>query len=70
MKRYRFSVMIEQDKDGYLVATVPPLRGCYNQACTLEKLLPRVKEVIELSLREEEPVPPVFQGIQQVEVEV
>ncbi|MBM4289811.1 MAG: type II toxin-antitoxin system HicB family antitoxin [Deltaproteobacteria bacterium] len=70
MKRYRFSVLIEQDEEGYLEATVPALRSCYTQARTLEELLPRVKEVIELCIQKEKPVTLVFQGIQQVEVEV
>jgi predicted RNase H-like HicB family nuclease len=71
MKKYQFSVLIERDADGYLVATVPALKSCYTQARSLEVLMPRIKEVIELCLQEEgEPVPLVFQGVQQVEVEI
>jgi predicted RNase H-like HicB family nuclease len=70
MKKYQFSVLIERDVDGYLVATVPALKSCYTQARSLEELIPRIKEVIELCLQEEEPVPLVFQGVQQVEVEI
>lgn len=70
MKKYQFSVLIERDIDGYLVATVPALKSCYTQARSLEALMPRIKEVIELCLQEEEPVPLVFQGVQQVEVEI
>ncbi|MBW1918567.1 MAG: type II toxin-antitoxin system HicB family antitoxin [Deltaproteobacteria bacterium] len=51
MKKYRFNVLIERDEDGYLVATVPALRSCYTQARTMEDLLPRIKEVIELCLQ-------------------
>lgn len=53
-KHYNFTVLIEQDEDGYYVATVPALRSCYTQAQTLEQLYPRIKEVIELCLEEEE----------------
>lgn len=70
MKKYRFNVLIEQDEDGYLVATVPALKSCYTQARTLEELLPRVKEVIELCLQEEEPLILSFAGVQQIEIEV
>jgi predicted RNase H-like HicB family nuclease len=52
---HTFTVLIEKDEDGYYVASVPALKGCYTQAKTLEELYPRVKEVIELCL-EEEPV--------------
>jgi predicted RNase H-like HicB family nuclease len=69
MKKYRFNVLIEQDEDGYLVATVPALKSCYTQARTLEELLPRVREVIELCLQEEEPVILNFAGVQQIEIE-
>jgi predicted RNase H-like HicB family nuclease len=48
MKNYRFTVLIEKDEDGFYVATVPALKSCYTQAKTMEELIPRVKEVIEL----------------------
>jgi predicted RNase H-like HicB family nuclease len=64
MRKYRFTVLIERDEDGYLVTTVPSLKSCYTPAKTMEELLPRVKEVIELSLQEEEPVPMSFEAVQ------
>ncbi len=33
-----FAVLIEQDEDGFFVATVPALKSCYTQAKTLEEL--------------------------------
>jgi len=51
--QYTFTVLIEQDEDGYYVATVPALKSCYTQAKTLEELYPRIKEVIELCLEED-----------------
>jgi len=69
MKKYVFTVLIEQDEDGYYVATVPALKSCYTQAKTLEELYPRIKEVIELCLEEEkEPSEMKFVGLQQIEV--
>lgn len=67
-KKYQFTVLIEQDLDGYYVATVPALKSCYTQAKTIEDLLPRIKEVIELCLEEQKPSLMKFVGIQQVEV--
>ena len=52
----RFSVIIERDEDGYYVASVPELPGCYTQARTLDELMERVKEAVELYLEVEGPV--------------
>ena len=45
-----FSVIIEQDAEGYYVASVPRLQGCHTQAKSLDELMVRVKEVVELCL--------------------
>ncbi|MGN6369652.1 MAG: type II toxin-antitoxin system HicB family antitoxin [Phycisphaerae bacterium] len=52
MKR-EFSVIIERDEEGYFVGTVPELRGCHTQAKSLDTLMKRVKEAIELCLEVE-----------------
>ncbi len=43
-----FTVIIEQDEEGFYVADVPELRGCHTQAKSLDLLMERVKEAIEL----------------------
>ena len=63
-----FNVIIERDEDGYFVASVPELRGCHTQAKSLDVLMKRVKEAIQLCLEVEEPVPTEFIGIQRVAV--
>lgn len=45
-----YTVVIEQDEDGYFVATVPALHGCHTQAKSLDELEERVKEAILLCL--------------------
>ena len=45
-----YNVLIERDSDGYLVASVPELHGCHTQAKSLDKLMERIKEAIELCL--------------------
>ena len=45
-----FSVIIEQDTEGYYVASVPALRGCHSQAKSLDKLMVRIREAVELCL--------------------
>jgi predicted RNase H-like HicB family nuclease len=49
MKR-EFNVIIERDADGFLVASVPQLAGCHTQAKSLEELMERIREAIELCL--------------------
>jgi predicted RNase H-like HicB family nuclease len=66
----KFTVVIEKDEDGYLVATVPGLRGCHTQAKNLDTLMKRIREVISLCLEEDGNPPGALElvGIQQVTV--
>jgi len=48
-----FDVIIEQDSEGYFVATVPALKGCHTQAKSLDELMRRVKEAVALCLEVE-----------------
>jgi len=63
-----FNAVIERDEDGYFVASVPELRGCHTQAKSLDVLMKRVKEAIQLCLEVEEPVSNEFIGIQRVAI--
>lgn len=64
-----FNVIIEQDSDGYYVAEVPELPGCHTQAKSLDELIKRIKEAIELYLEVEEySTNKQFVGIQRVAV--
>lgn len=53
MMRKEFNVIIEKDEDGYYVASVPTLTGCHTQAKSLDELMERIKEAIELCLEVE-----------------
>ena len=72
VKKYNFTILIEKDEDGIYVASVPALKGCHTQAETVEELLPRIKEAIELclELESDELLLNEFVGVQQVEVVV
>ena len=65
-----FLVLIEEDEDGILVASVPALKGCHSQAKNLPTLLERIKEAIQLCLEVEgRKISPLeFVGLQEVEV--
>jgi len=67
--RREFSVIIERDQDGCYVASVPELRGCHTQAKSLDALMKRVRDVIELCLADEDAPPPNnFVGVQCIAV--
>jgi len=76
MKEKIFDVVIEQDKDGFYIATVPALHGCHTQAESLDELFTRVREVILLCLEVQAekgggmPTSSVFVGIHRVPVSV
>ncbi len=66
----KFTVFIERDEDGYYIAKVPSLPGCHTQAKSLDELMERVKEAIELYLEVEKNVEAgEFIGVQVVEIE-
>ena len=66
----QFDVVVEQDSEGFYVASVPALPGCHTQARSLGLLMERIKEAIELCLdvATEESEPLDFVGVQRVTV--
>lgn len=79
-KREQFKVIIEQDEDGYFVASAPAFPGCYTQAKTLPELKKRIREAILLCLEVAKTDPqyrrrvkervrePIFIGLETVEI--
>jgi predicted RNase H-like HicB family nuclease len=67
-----FNVVIERDAEGYFVASVPELRGCHTQAKSLDTLMKRIREAIELCLEVEgaEVKSSEFIGVQRVTVNI
>ena len=66
-----FDVVVERDQDGLYVASVPALRGCHTQAASLDELMERIRESIELCLEVEgtaEEQALEFVGVQRVTV--
>jgi predicted RNase H-like HicB family nuclease len=45
-----FSVIVERDAEAYYVGTVPALRGCHSQAHSLDELMIRIREAVEVCL--------------------
>ena len=68
--RREFSVIIERDADGWYVGTVPQLRGCHTQARSLDTLMKRIREAIDLCLEADDPADGAeFVGVQRVAIE-
>ncbi|MCE2694676.1 type II toxin-antitoxin system HicB family antitoxin [Prosthecobacter sp.] len=65
-----FHVVIERDEEGWLIASVPQIPGCYTQAKTYDTLMKRVREAIEACLGVAGVVPEKseFVGVQRVMV--
>jgi len=49
----QFNVIVERDAAGLYVATVPALPSCHTQAASLDELMARTREAIELCLEED-----------------
>jgi predicted RNase H-like HicB family nuclease len=62
-----FNVLVERDSAGYYVASVASLPGCHTQAKSLDVLMERIREAIELCLEVEGDREPLdFIGVQRV----
>ena len=64
-----YTVIIERDEDGYYVGEVVELPGCFTQAKSIDELLRRIKEAIELYIEEEGDIEIKnhFVGVQRVQ---
>jgi predicted RNase H-like HicB family nuclease len=66
----QFDVIVEKDSEGYFVASVPALQGCHTQAKSLDELMERTREAIELCLEDQgdEVEHLDFVGIQRISI--
>ena len=44
----KYTVILEDGEDGYIIAHVPALKGCHTQGKTKEEALKNAREAIEL----------------------
>lgn len=51
MEKYRFSVVIEKDHDGYF-AFCPQLQGCYTQGESYEEVMENMRDAITLHVED------------------
>ncbi len=65
-----FTVVIEQDEDGIYIGKVPDIPGCYTQGKTVQQVLERIQEAIQVCIEseKEEIIPLKFIGLQKVKV--
>lgn len=73
MKILNYTTIIKQGEDGWYIATVPDIPGCYTQGKTVAEAIDRIKEAIEVCLKADKDdyiKPSKFIGLQQVEVRI
>jgi predicted RNase H-like HicB family nuclease len=46
----QFDVLIERDEEGLYIASVPQVPGCHTQARSLDEVMHRIREALELCL--------------------
>lgn len=64
-----YTVLIEKGEDGFFVASVPAIPGCHTQGKTLDSVMSRIKEAIELCVEEGVAMPEFrLVGVQSVDV--
>ncbi|MEW6215973.1 MAG: type II toxin-antitoxin system HicB family antitoxin [Nitrospirota bacterium] len=51
MSAYKFSVVVERDKEGYF-AFCSELQGCYTQGDTYEEVLENIRDAIRLHIED------------------
>ena len=51
MNKYRFSVVVETDQEGYF-AFCPELQGCYTQGASYEEALDNIRDAIRLHVED------------------
>ena len=66
----QFDVIIERDEEGVYVGSVPQLPGCHTQGRSLDELMTRMREAVELCLEvEAAPAQKLeFIGIQRITI--
>jgi len=68
----KFVITLEQDEDGFVVASCPALPGCHSQGRSREEAIANIKEAIQgyiASMRKHgEPIP--VTDVEEVEVAV
>lgn len=65
-----FNVIIEKGEDDFYISEVVELPGCHTQGKTIDELIERTREAIELCLEEEQDInlKTSFVGLQKIEV--
>ena len=68
--KQKFTILIEEGDDGYLISEVLELPGCHTQAKTLDELMKRTKEAVSLYLEctKDHKIEDKFIGIQTLKV--
>ena len=66
---FHFPILVELDEDGVFIVSCPSFQGCHSYGATIEEALENIKEVIEMCIEEERPMPVNrFVGFREMEI--
>jgi predicted RNase H-like HicB family nuclease len=70
VRKREFTVIVERDPEGWYVGTVTELAGCHTQARSLDKLMERIREAIEvcIAIERDKAARTEFVGVQRIAV--
>ena len=69
-QKREYNVIIERDSDGYYVASVPELPGCHTQAKSLDVLMKRIREAVDVYVEAQDDSSESFEfiGVQRIAI--
>ena len=71
MPKKHYSIIIEQDPDGFFIVTCPSFTGCHSYGSTIEEAIENVTEAIGACVEDDfSEEPTSFIGVRDIEIAV
>ena len=71
MNKRHFPITLEQDKNGYFIASCPTFQGCHSYGVSIDEAITNITEAIEVCLEEDTGYDDTkFIGVRDIEIAV